>query len=119
MTPESRDDDRTQWELAWRDRPLRRIALPVRIDVRPSPNPEWGEPTVVLGAAAPPEFADRVAIGSEICPVCGVRVAAGARLAVILWPEFSRGAGIGVGAWAHIACFAACEEAPGRAPIPW
>jgi len=117
MTSAPQDDDRTEWDLAWANRPIRRLATPVRIDVRLFP--EWGEPTEVHIVAAPPQYAERIYPQTETCPVCGDPTSDRHRLLVKLYPNFSNGLSIGIDAWAHVKCLAACEEVPGPAPIPW
>ena len=41
------DDDRTEWDNAWRNRELRRFVNPIQIDVSPTPNNDWGDVTRV------------------------------------------------------------------------
>ncbi|MFN2510543.1 MAG: hypothetical protein ABR568_03755 [Pyrinomonadaceae bacterium] len=114
------DDDRTAWDTAWRDRPLRRLVNQVQIDVSPTPNDDWGDITQVDIAIDPPQFETSVWRKDDICPVCG-RTTTGesSRLAVNIYPYFSKGFSYGLGAWAHESCFASCEEVPDPAPIPW
>jgi hypothetical protein len=56
----STDDDRTAWDAAWRDRPLRRLVNPVQIDVSPTQNDDWGDITRVDIAIDPPQFESSV-----------------------------------------------------------
>ena len=114
------DDDRTSWDAAWRDRPLRRLVNPVQIDVSQSPNEDCDDITRVDIAIDPPQFEGSVWRKEDICPVCG-RTTTGesSRLAVSVYPYFSKGFSYCLGAWAHESCFASCEEVPGPAPVPW
>ena len=53
------DDDRTEWDSAWRNRPLRRLVNPIQIDVTPTPNGDWGDVTHVEIVSDPPQYAER------------------------------------------------------------
>src|SRR5947209_19981786 len=37
------DEDRTEWDRAWRERPLRQLVNPAQIDVVHTPDPTWGK----------------------------------------------------------------------------
>jgi hypothetical protein len=114
------DDDRTAWEAAWRERPLRRLVDPVQIDVSPTPNDNWGDITRVDIAIDPPQFEGSGWRKDDICPVCGCTTTGeSSRLRVTIFPYFSKGFSYGLAAWAHESCFAVCEEVPGPAPVPW
>ena len=118
MEPTRPDDiDRSEWDRAFADQRLRRLATPARIDVRLFP--EWGEPTAVEITAVPGEFVDRFSPRTETCPVCGTSTSPDSRVVVSLYPTFSNGTSIGIAAWAHVDCFATCEELPGPGRIPW
>jgi hypothetical protein len=114
------DDDRTEWDNVWRNRPLRRLVGPVQIDVAPSPNHDWGDVTRVDIAIDPPQFESGVWRKDEICPVCGRATSTKeSRVAVTIYPYFANGVSFGLGAWAHESCYASCDEVPGPAPVPW
>jgi len=61
----STDDDRTEWDEAWRNRPLRQLVCPVQIDVTPTPNHTFGNVTHVDIAA------DRKIISVSALPCFG------------------------------------------------
>ena len=108
------DDDRTEWDAAWQNRPLRRLVNPVQIDVSPTPNDNWGDVTRVNISIDPPQFEHFNWRKDDICPVCGqTTTGESSRLAVSIHPYFSNGSSYGLGAWAHESCFASCEEVPG------
>ena len=114
------DDDRTEWDNAWRNRELRRFVGPIQIDVSPTPNDDWGHVTRVEIVSDPPQFANSIWRKDDICPVCGQATADdSSRIAVTIYPYFSKGFSYGFGAWVHESCFATCEAVPGPAPVPW
>jgi len=114
------DDDRTEWDNAWRNRPLRRLVNPIQIDVTPTPNGDWGDVTHVEIVSDPPQYAERAWRQNDICPMCGrATTDDSSRIAVTIYPYFSKGFSYGRAAWTHESCFATCEEVPGPAPVPW
>lgn len=113
------DEDRTEWDRVWRERPLRQIVKPVQIEVAPTPNPAWGRVVRVEIAADPPQYADTIWRNSEGCPVCGEATTSDRRIAATIYPYFESGFSYGLPCWVHEACFAACEEIAGPAPVPW
>lgn len=113
------DEDRTEWDRAWRERPLRRLVNPVQIDVAPTGDPAWGEVARVEIAADPPQFANTGWRNSEICPVCGKATPTDNRIAATIYPYFESGFSYGLPCWVHGDCLAACEEVAGPAPVPW
>jgi hypothetical protein len=116
----SADEDRTEWDTAWRNRPLRQLVNPVKIDVSPTPHEDWGIVTRVEIAVDPPQYESSVWRKDDICPICGnTTTGENSRVAVTIYPYFSKGFSYGLGAWAHERCFATCEEVPGPAPVPW
>jgi hypothetical protein len=115
----STDDERAEWDEAWRNRPLRRLICPVQIDVAPTQNHPFGNVTHVDIAADPPQFIDSIWRKNDLCPVCGTAASVDSRIAVTVYPYFESGFSYGLGAWAHQSCFATCKEVAGPAPIPW
>ena len=115
----SHDDDRTEWDEAWRNRPLRQLIRPVQIDVAPNPNHTFGNVTRVDIAADPPQYLNSEWRKVDICPVCGAATSIDSRIAVSIYPYFESGFSYGLSAWAHKSCFATCKEIAGPAPIPW
>jgi hypothetical protein len=113
------DDDRTEWDKAWRERPLRRLVNPVPVDVAPTPDPAWGKVLRVDVAADPPQFTDRCWRKSEVCPVCGEVATSENRIAASIYPYFEIGFSYGLYCWVHEACLLSCEEIAGPAPVPW
>lgn len=113
------DEDRTEWDRVWRERPLRQLVNPVLIDVEPTADATWGKVVRVEIAADPPQFADVGWRNSEICPVCGKATSSDCRIASTVYPYFESGFSYGLPCWVHEACLAACEEVAGPAPVPW
>jgi hypothetical protein len=113
------DEDRTEWDRVWRERPLRQLIAPVQIDFAPVADPAWGEVVRVTIAADPPQFADTALRDSEICPVCGKVAPTDVRMAATIYPHFASGFSYGLPGWVHETCLAACEEVAGPAPVPW
>lgn len=113
------DDDRTEWDEIWRNRPLRQLVNPVQIDVAPTEDDTWGKVMRVEIAADPPQFVDLGWRKTEICPVCGMTTSTGLRIAVTIYPYLASGFSYGLGCWVHEPCFADCEEIAGPAPVPW
>ena len=114
------DEDRTEWDRVWRERPLRRLVKPALIDVTPTANPAWGRVVRVEIAADPPQYADTIEWRNyEGCPVCGEATSLDRRIAATIYPYFESGFSYGLPCWVHEACLAACEEVVGPAPVPW
>jgi hypothetical protein len=112
--------DRAEWDNAWRNLPLRRLVNRIQVDVAPTPDADWGEPTHVDVVADPPQYADRGWRPDDVCPVCGRGTSAdSSRLAVTLFPYFASGFSYGRPSWAHQSCFDSCEEVAGQSPVPW
>ena len=120
-TDVSIEDDRTEWDNAWRNRPLRRFVHPIQIDVAPTSDADhWGDVTHIDIVSDPPQYAGFGWRENDICPLCGrTTIHDGSRIAVTIYPYFSKGFSYGRAAWAHESCFAMCEEIPGPAPVPW
>jgi hypothetical protein len=113
------DEDRTEWDRVWRERPLRQLVNPVQIGLAPTADLGWGEVVRVEIAADPPQFADPGWRSSETCPVCGKATSTDHRIAATIYPYFESGFSYGLPCWVHAACLAACEEVAGPAPVPW
>jgi hypothetical protein len=113
------DEDRTEWDRGWRERPLRQLVNPVQIDVAPTADPAWGKLVRVEVAADPPQFSDTGYRNSEICPVCGDVTSAYNQIAATIYPYFDGGFSYSLPCWVHEACLVSCEEIAGPAPVPW
>ena len=114
------DEDRTEWDRVWRERPLRQLVKPVQIDVAPTADPAArGRVVRVEIAADPPQYADSIGRDSEGCPVCGEVTSSDRRIAATIYPYFEGGFSYGLPCWVHEACLAACKEVAGPAPVPW
>ena len=113
------DEDRTEWDRVWRERPLRQLVNPVQIDVVPTSDPAWGEVVRIEIAADPPQFSDTGWRNSEDCPVCGNVTSADHRIAATIYPYFESGFSYGLPCWVHESCLLSCEEIAGPAPVPW
>lgn len=114
-----KDEDRAEWNRAWRERPLRRLVNPPRINVVPTVDSDWGQVVRVDVATDPPQFVDAGMRISEVCPVCGKETSGGYRLAATLYPYFESGFSYGLPCWIHEPCLASSEEVAGPAPVPW
>ena len=113
------DDDRTEWDNAWRNLPLRRLVNPIQVDVAPTADADLGEPTHVDIVADPPQYAERMWRTDDVCPICGRGTSDdGSRVAVTIYPYFLNGFSYGRGAWAHQLCFDSSEEVAGPSPVP-
>ena len=69
----SLDDDRTEWDRAWRAMPHRRLAAPLKIDGNLKSHGQFGNLVSATISPVPPEFrhiADSLR-ESGVCPVCG------------------------------------------------
>ena len=113
------DEDRTEWDRVWRERPLRQLVMPAQIDVAPAADPAWGCVVRVEIAADPPQYADTIWRDSEVCPVCGGAASSDRRIAATIYPHFESGFSYGLPCRVHEACLAACKEVAGPAPVPW
>lgn len=113
------DVERTEWDRAWRERPLRQLVNPVKINVAPNTDPAWGEVERVEIASDPPQFLNPDWRDSDICPVCGKATADDQRIGASLYPYFTSGFTYGLPCWVHEVCLLACAEIAGPAPVPW
>lgn len=113
------DNERTEWDAAWRSRPLRQLVNPVQIHVVPTVNDDWGEVIGVEIAPDPPQFERLIWRETDVCPICGMGTSTGERPAATIYPYFTTGFSYGLGVWVHESCFATCEETAGPAPVPW
>src|SRR5918997_4672772 len=100
-------EDRTEWDRVWRERPLRQLLTPVRIDVAPTSDPAWGRVVRVEIAADPPEYADTLWRNSDGCPVCGEVASSDCGVAATIYPYFESGFSYGLPCWVHESCLAA------------
>jgi len=113
------DEDRTEWDRMWRERPLRQLVNPVRMDVALPTDSTWGELLRVEIAPDPPLFSYTNWRYSEVCPVCGNGTSADNRIAATIYPHFDSGFTYGLPCWVHEDCLLSCEEVAGPAPAPW
>jgi len=112
--------DRTEWDNAWRNLPLRRVVDPIQVDVAPTPHADLGEPTHVDIVADPPQYAEPGWRPNDVCPICGRGTNDDtSRLAVTLFPYFANGFSYGRPSWVHQSCFDSCEEIADPSPVPW
>jgi hypothetical protein len=113
------DEDRTEWDKAWRECPLRQLVNLAQIDVTPTADADWGKVIRVEIVADPPQFADTGWRNSDICSVCGNVTSADNRIAATIYPYFDSGFSYGLPCWVHEACLLSCEEIAGPALVPW
>ena len=112
------ENERGEWDEAWRNRSLRRLNYPVQIDVSPTADHTFGEVTHVDIAADPLQYVDSVWRKDDLCPVCGTATEVESRIGVTIYPYFESGFSYGLPAWAHETCFAECKEIDGPGPVP-
>ncbi|WP_422931759.1 hypothetical protein [Singulisphaera sp. PoT] len=113
------EDDREDWDRSWSAMPHRRLLSAPRIKLSADPLRGGGTLVSCTISLDPPQYSDRGYRESDRCPICGEGTKAGDRLPASLRPVWTTIANIGIGVWVHPACFEACPEIEGPAPIPW
>ena len=115
----STDDERAEWDEAWRNRPLRQLICPVQIDVAPTLNHTFGNVIHVDIAADPPQFVDSIWRKDDLCPVCGTAPSVDSRIAVTVYSLFRERLFIWPGRLGLSIVLCNLQRGRHPPPIPW
>jgi len=110
--------DREEWEAAWGARIDRTLPNGCKLDLSHSAG-SLDKPVRVTIAVDPPQFAERVWRGAQICPVCGESTLNLPRTGASLDVGYESGFGCFIGVWVHQACLDCCPVIGAAAHIPW
>jgi hypothetical protein len=114
------DDDRKEWDQAWKSMPNRRLSYLDTIDWKSLTNHEVGEVTDVTFVEVPAKFRGVIYITARTCATCGRVTEDQSELTeIFLSPQFIEFPAVGFGALAHKPCIDVCPEIDEPNPIPW
>lgn len=115
-----KDQDRDEWERAWRSMEHRRVPDPSTLGFEKLVNSDFGIVESAAITEAPSHFVDFLYFSKEECALCSRFIEGHTqKIPASLSLDFERIKNLGICVWVHRRCFEALPVSYDPASIPW